>query len=1238
MGYLPRVTPSLLAIWLILLTGALWVRTPSLPLVGVLAAAVAALSWELRRGTVTRRLRTVATVLGWALVVVAAQQTLRTRASQARASVARASTEAVVSTAPGEALRAEVATEGERLVAAARAATRLSRDRATAFREVGGLLPGGIDRAVLVAQDGRPFAWSGRLVVPLDSLRGPVGAIVTPFYVVLYAAHLEGDRLGVATTLLHGAAPALGLSRPLDRTLTSMEAEDFAYGAIDAAAGVPGAVVLEIGGRPILAARGAVASRDARELVATERARWRVSVVLALLALVAIAKVWHRGRGVGPRVATLGVLVGVVLLTPFNTFSNRSVWFDPVVYFTAFGGPFTGTAASLAISSALALLGLLTVRRQGIRPRRRWMGVALVLLVAGIGPFVLRELARGIHVPSTGIPRALWVAWQVPIFLAAVTVLLAGVAAGRPVVRDWIGVPRWVAPVLAIVTALLTPLVIAGPGRLPASFPLLWIAAIVALALTKRRRTLVLPVAIVAACGSVATIWAATVRDRVALAAEDIRGLSASDPTGITLLERYAQRLDPRAAARTRIDLLADYTASDLAAAARPAEVASWAPTGALLAELRVRRAPGLTAGVDRFASEARATGVAFIREVEGEPGRHLVLAVPHVDGTVTTVVLAPASSLVRPDAFGALLGFSPPPPIDPPYRLALGQSPRLPVPAGRSQRWERDGTELHGDWYLPMGEARTQRIHATVDLRPFDALVMRGTLLILLDLVILGTLWTLVLVADGLLPRWWRQRRPDLLKSFRFRLSGALFAAFVIPSALFGWWSFQRLRADDAQRRDLVVRETLRGIAAAASAEELSAAAARFETPLFLYADGILASASDPLLDALAPFGRLLPAEVALTLARGEEPSAGALTSVGGEVVRLGYRAALAPDGTALVLAAPARFDERLLDRQRDDLAIFLLFALSLGGLIALAASGVGARQLSRPIRALRYRALALARGEGPPARGEAPPTEFVPVFRAFDRMTVELAESRRELVRAERVLAWGEMARQVAHEIKNPLTPIRLGVQHLRRARQDGRGDFDAVLETTTGRILQEIDRLDEIARTFSRYGLAPLEDAPPVAVDLAAVARDLVALERLGTSEVAWQSAIPAGALLVAAQERPLRDVLMNLLENARLAQARTIRLEVAPAEDGGATVTVTDDGQGIDAALLPRIFEPHFSTRTSGSGLGLAVSRRLVERWGGTITAESEGGQGTTLTVRLAPAPRGDAISFAPDGHR
>ena len=91
-------------------------------------------------------------------------------------------------------------------------------------------------------------------------------------------------------------------------------------------------------------------------------------------------------------------------------------------------------------------------------------------------------------------------------------------------------------------------------------------------------------------------------------------------------------------------------------------------------------------------------------------------------------------------------------------------------------------------------------------------------------------------------------------------------------------------------------------------------------------------------------------------------------------------------------------------------------------------------------------------------------------------------------ELARAQRVLAWGEMARQVAHEIKNPLTPIRLGVQHLRRARGDGRVDFDRVLDQNVERILAEIDRLDEIARAFSRYGTAPAERPPASAIDVA------------------------------------------------------------------------------------------------------------------------------------------------------
>jgi two-component system, NtrC family, nitrogen regulation sensor histidine kinase NtrY len=245
--------------------------------------------------------------------------------------------------------------------------------------------------------------------------------------------------------------------------------------------------------------------------------------------------------------------------------------------------------------------------------------------------------------------------------------------------------------------------------------------------------------------------------------------------------------------------------------------------------------------------------------------------------------------------------------------------------------------------------------------------------------------------------------------------------------------------------------------------------------------------------------------------------------------------------------------------------------------------------------------------------------------------------------------------MARQVAHEIKNPLTPIRLGVQHLRRARQNPRVDFDAVLEQNVGRILAEIDRLDEIARAFSRYGTAPTERPPAEPVDVAAVVRDVIALERLGhdgavdgdgegdgdrdgpsADGVAWTVDGDGGPALALARDDELREVLLNILENARLAGARSVRVRVGrgggdAAGDGGdgdrggrVRLAVSDDGEGIPADALPRVFEPHFSTRTSGSGLGLAISRRIIDGWGGSIEIESERGVGTTVTITLRAA--------------
>lgn len=217
-------------------------------------------------------------------------------------------------------------------------------------------------------------------------------------------------------------------------------------------------------------------------------------------------------------------------------------------------------------------------------------------------------------------------------------------------------------------------------------------------------------------------------------------------------------------------------------------------------------------------------------------------------------------------------------------------------------------------------------------------------------------------------------------------------------------------------------------------------------------------------------------------------------------------------------------------------------------------------------------------------------------------------------DVSRAERVLAWGEMARQVAHEIKNPLTPVRLGIQHLQRVYRGGRADFGAVLDETSGRILSEIDRLDTIARAFSRFAAPPEVPAPLEPVDLGAAAAEVVQLYALaGEGEAATVSLDADAGIKVAARKDEVKEVLVNLLENARAAGAKRVQVRVARG-----LLAVTDDGAGIPADLLPRIFEPQFSTNTSGSGLGLAIVKRLVESWGAAVKVQS-GGAGTVAEV-------------------
>lgn len=221
-------------------------------------------------------------------------------------------------------------------------------------------------------------------------------------------------------------------------------------------------------------------------------------------------------------------------------------------------------------------------------------------------------------------------------------------------------------------------------------------------------------------------------------------------------------------------------------------------------------------------------------------------------------------------------------------------------------------------------------------------------------------------------------------------------------------------------------------------------------------------------------------------------------------------------------------------------------------------------------------------------------------------------------DLSRAERVLAWGQMARQVAHEIKNPLTPMRLGVQHLQRAWRDKPSEYERVLAETSDRILAEIDRLDAVARAFSRFAAPGTATQSLERVDLTAVAREVAQLYALAGDE-ARVDVEADGAVWGEARRDELKEVLVNLLENARSADAGQVRIRVRPG-----MLEVEDDGSGIPSEVLPLVFEPQFSTTTSGSGLGLSIVRRLVESWGGSIALVSELGAGTTVRIEFRGA--------------
>ncbi|CAN5878150.1 hypothetical protein BH24ACI5_BH24ACI5_04350 [soil metagenome] len=340
--------------------------------------------------------------------------------------------------------------------------------------------------------------------------------------------------------------------------------------------------------------------------------------------------------------------------------------------------------------------------------------------------------------------------------------------------------------------------------------------------------------------------------------------------------------------------------------------------------------------------------------------------------------------------------------------------------------------------------------------------------------------------------------------------------------------------------------------------------------------------------------------------------------------IATLPYMIAAAPvraGSREAILTVPLANQQREIEREVDEIDrgvhLAALFFILLGAAMGLSM----AERIADPVRRLTRATRRIASGDFDARIAVRSADELRRLVDAFNSMAGELKAQRTQLERTHRLEAWAEMARQVAHEIKNPLTPIQLSAEHLRRVHIDRGEPMGAVLDSCVTSILGQVRLLRQISSEFSNFASSPV--AHPTAVDLAALVAEVVDPYRTGLEgRVILDNRVAPSLPLVLVDRALIGRALVNIIENALHAMPTAGAITLTASEDAEAVVLrVRDTGVGMDDEALARVFEPYFSTKATGTGLGLPIARRNVELSGGRIDVESATGEGTTVIVTL-----------------
>jgi two-component system nitrogen regulation sensor histidine kinase NtrY len=512
----------------------------------------------------------------------------------------------------------------------------------------------------------------------------------------------------------------------------------------------------------------------------------------------------------------------------------------------------------------------------------------------------------------------------------------------------------------------------------------------------------------------------------------------------------------------------------------------------------------------------------------------------------------------------------------------------------------------------------------------------------------LLGAFAAAVVSGVYLLVRGQPRLRLNLSSRIQLLLTGGILVPLLVVSVAVASQVINSYQSDlrrTYERRGQVALENLRrrpellnsrdSVARPALAALARNVAATTETDLNIYnARGELLTNSQPLIFEAGLLGPLLNPQAMAALAEGGQTRALLTERAGTLSFNALYLPVRGPSSAAGevgpltgYVGIPFFDSEKELDNKLTELFTTILNIFTLMVISFLALAFFAARRLTAPLSLVTERLTQTSlTGQNEELQYQSSDDEIGLLVREYNAMLGKLEASKQELATQEKEAAWREMARQVAHEIKNPLTPMKLSLQYLQKAIAERRPNAEELIGRISQTLITQIDVLSDIATSFSTFTNLPT--MRPERLDVAAIICRCAALHQPDAADGALELDLPPdaanGRYLVFADENLLVRTFNNLLINARqsIPEGRSPHLRVSLQLLGAnMRVAIADNGSGISEEVRAKMFVPNFTTKVGGSGIGLAVAKRGIESAGGRIWFDTREGEGTTFYIEL-----------------